>query len=151
MTSHLCALAVMFRVGFFRFSGKISNYFGGGKMSNKLSKLKVSVMAVAATSLFMATSASASVTDALTNAGITGQGKTDGLFTDLQNIVYLIMGLGGLWGVACIVVGAILLSGSAGNPQKRQAGMGALGFAIAGIFVIYKAYDIAGWATGIGS
>lgn len=119
-------------------------------MKKGVSKLKVSLMAALAASVLMATSASANVQGALRNAGINNQGSTDGLFEDLQNVVYLIMGLGGLWGVACIVVGAILLSGSAGNPQKRATGMGALGFAIAGIFVIYKAYDIAGWATGIG-
>ncbi|WP_404338036.1 hypothetical protein [Planococcus rifietoensis] len=119
-------------------------------MKKGVSKLKVSLMAALATTAFMATSASANVSKALNQAGISDTGSTDGLFDDLQKVVYLIMGLGGLWGVACIVVGAILLSGSAGNPQKRSAGMGALGFAIAGIFVIYKAYDIAGWATGIG-
>lgn len=119
-------------------------------MKNGLSKLKISLAVALAVTLGVASSASANVQGALRNAGIQNTGSTDGLFNDLQNIVYLIMGLGGLWGVAFIVIGAVLLSGSAGNPQKRAGGISALGFAIAGIFIIYKAYDIAGWATGIG-
>lgn len=146
----LCASLSCLEWGFFVFLEKFRKSFGGGNMKKGVSKLKVSLMAALATTAFMATSASANVSKALNQAGISDTGSTDGLFDDLQKVVYLIMGLGGLWGVACIVVGAILLSGSAGNPQKRSAGMGALGFAIAGIFVIYKAYDIAGWATGIG-
>lgn len=113
-------------------------------MKKDVSKLKVSLMAALATIAFMATSASANGSTALHQAGISDTGSTDGLFEDLQKVVYLIMGLGGLWGVVCIVVGATLLSGSAGNPQKRGTGMTALGFAIAGIFIMYKAYDIAG-------
>jgi len=61
------------------------------------------------------------------------------------------MGLGGLWSVFWIIVGAMTLSGSNGNPQKRALGIGALVTAAGGLFVIYKAWDIAGWAVSLGS
>jgi len=117
---------------------------------NKIKVALVSFMTMAI--LFMATtsSASASVKNALSNAGIKNTGNTTGLFSDLQNVVYLVMGIGGFWGVLWIVIGSMILSGSGGNPQKRGTGIGALFVACVGLFVIYKAYDIAGWATGIG-
>ncbi|WP_232336893.1 pilin [Planococcus lenghuensis] len=116
-----------------------------------ISKAKSTIAySLAAVSMFaMASAASANVQDAMTNAGITGTGQTDGLFEDLTNVVYLLMGVGGIWAVAFVVIGGMLLAGSSGNPQKRGQGIAALATASAGIFVIYKAYDIAGWATGI--
>ena len=116
-----------------------------------ISKLKMIVPAILLMSATTAMRASANVKGSMTNAGITGAGNTAGLFDDLKNIVYLIMGVGGIWCVAFLVIGGMLLGGSAGNPQKRGSGIAALGSACIGLFVIYKAYDIAGWATGIGS
>lgn len=91
---------------------------------------------------------------ALKNAGITagsltGEG-TASLFSNLKNVVYLIMGIGGLWAVGWIIIGGMLLAGSGSNPQKRTAGMGAIAVAAVGVYVIYKAYTIAGWAIGLG-
>lgn len=122
-------------------------------MKQGLTKFKITMVSLIATTAFLLTmtSASASVQDALSNAGIKDTGNTSGLFEDLQGVVYLVMGIGGFWGVLWIVIGAMLLSSSGGNPQKRAAGMGALGVACVGLFVIYKAFDIAGWATGIGA
>lgn len=91
---------------------------------------------------------------ALSNAGIKkgsleGAG-TDTLFASLKNVVFLIMGIGGLWAVGWIIIGGMLLAGSGSNPQKRTAGMGAIAVAAIGVYVIYKAYTIAGWAIGLG-
>ncbi|MGE7983614.1 hypothetical protein [Solibacillus sp. NPDC093137] len=66
---------------------------------------------------------------------------------DLTGIVYLIMGIGLLWAVAWIVIGGMLLSSSGSNPQKRSAGLGAILLACVGVYIIFKAYAIAGWAT----
>ncbi|MDD1505066.1 hypothetical protein PVA17_20195 [Lysinibacillus sp. CNPSo 3705] len=92
---------------------------------------------------------------ALSKAGIdakTIDGKgTDTLYGSLTKLIYIIMGLGGLWSVLWIIIGAMTLSGSNGNPQKRALGIGALVTAAGGLFVIYKAWDIAGWAVSLGS
>lgn len=114
-------------------------------------KLKYMVPAAALITMTSAMRGLASVQDSLSKAGIKNQGDTSGLFADLQGVVYLIMALGGFWGVVWIIIGAMLLAGSGSNAQKRSGGIGALGVACVGLFVIYKAYDIAGWATGIGS
>ncbi|WP_260678693.1 hypothetical protein [Planococcus salinarum] len=97
-----------------------------------------------------ASSASTSVSDALSNVGIKDTGGTSGLFDDWQNVIYLVIGIGGFRGVLWLVIGAMLLTGSGGNPQKRGTGMAALFSAVVGLFVVYKAYDIASWATGVG-
>ncbi|MFJ8519425.1 hypothetical protein [Lysinibacillus xylanilyticus] len=93
-------------------------------------------------------------TKALTDAGITGktvEGTGDGtMFSSFQSLIYIAMGIGGLWSVLWIVIGAMTLSGSNGNPQKRGLGIAALCTAAIGLFVIYKAWDIAGWAISLG-
>ena len=89
-------------------------------------------------------------TDAFKEVGVTGTGEIDGLYEDLKGVVNIVMTLGAFWSIAFLVVAGMTLSGSGGNPQKRNAGIVALGMVLLGIFVIYKAYDIAGWATGIG-
>lgn len=122
------------------------------KSTNSLvQKLKYMAPAAAAITMTSAMRGFASVQDSLNKAGITNTGDTSGLFADLQNVVYLVMAVGGFWGVLWIIIGAMLLAGSGSNPQKRSGGIGALGVACVGLFVIYKAYDIAGWATGIGN
>lgn len=92
--------------------------------------------------------------DALKKAGIEAKnlsGDANSLFADLKNVVYLVMAIGGFWGIFWLVFGGILLSGSGSNPQKRSQGFLAICMAALGIFVIYKAYDIAGWAMNLGS
>lgn len=113
-------------------------------------KMKYMSLAAAAVGTLGAMQGVASVQDSLKKAGIKNTGDTSGLFADLQNVVYLVMAVGGFWGVLWIIIGAMLLAGSGSNPQKRSGGIVALGVACVGLFVIYKAYDIAGWATGIG-
>ncbi|MFJ8519424.1 hypothetical protein [Lysinibacillus xylanilyticus] len=91
---------------------------------------------------------------ALTNAGIDAkniEGETGTtLFSSFKSLIYIAMGIGGLWSVLWIVIGAMTLSGSNGNPQKRGLGIAALCTAAIGLFVIYKAWDIAGWAISLG-
>lgn len=90
--------------------------------------------------------------EALKNAGITKgnlDDSTDGLMGSLTKIVYLIMGVGALWAVVWIIIGGMLLAGSGSNPQKRTGGLAAIGVACIGVYVIYKAYTIAGWAVNL--
>lgn len=105
--------------------------------------------------LFMTTKnsfvlAGANVTEALRKSGINQTGNIDGVYKDLNGIVFFIMALGGFWIVAMLVWGGMTLAASGGNPQKRTEGFLKLSLVIFGAWVIFKAYDIAGWATGLG-
>lgn len=86
------------------------------------------------------------IKDALGN----GAANTGDLVKDFKSIITIVMTIGILWVVLCIVIGAMLLSGSVGNPQRRTAGIIAVLCAAGGAWIIYKAYDIASWATNIG-
>lgn len=94
-----------------------------------------------------------SADDALTKAGISKSADlttgSDSLMGSMQELVYLIMGVGALWAVGWIVIGGMLLAGSNSNPQKRSGGLVAIAVACVGIYVIYKSYTIAGWAAAL--
>lgn len=120
---------------------------------NKTKAMTLGASAIMAATFFFATSDlafAAGVADSIKDAGITKSANAKGLFSSLKEVVYLIMGIGGVWSVAWLIIGGMLLSGSGTNPQKRGAGIAAILCACAGIYVIFKAYKIAGWATGIG-
>lgn len=121
------------------FKGKLATMTGALAMMNVLAHAKVFA-------------GESDAQDALIKGSgiVASDPTTGGLFTSLQKIVYLVMGVGGLWGVLWIVIGGMLLAGSGSNAQKRSGGMGALAVAAIGLFIIYKAYDIAGWAIKIG-
>lgn len=90
------------------------------------------------------------VSDALGKSGIKNTGNIDGVYDDLNGIVLLIMALGGFWIIGMLVWGGMTLAGSGGNPQKRTEGFIKLSMVLVGAWVIFKSYDIAGWATGLG-
>ncbi|WP_282155796.1 hypothetical protein [Cytobacillus gottheilii] len=92
----------------------------------------------------------ADVTGALNESGISNTGNIDGIYTDLNGVVYFIMALGGFWIVGMLVWGGMTLAGSGGRPEKRTEGFLKLSLVLVGAYVIFKAYDIAGWATGLG-
>lgn len=103
------------------------------------------------TFMLISTSVSAaSVSDALSESGISQTGNIDGVYSDLNGVVYFIMALGGFWIVGMLVWGGMTLAGSGGNPQKRTEGFIKLSLVLVGAYIIFKAYDIAGWATGLG-
>lgn len=91
--------------------------------------------------------------DAWGKAGITPDGniKNNGVFKDLQTLVWLVMAVGGFWVIVWIIIGGMVLSGSNGNPQRRTAGMASLACSLLGGWVIYKCYDIAGYIAGFGA
>ena len=114
-----------------------------------------SVVAVLMAVLFVfAESALAStgvdVTGALKQSGISQTGDLSGVYGDLNGVVYFIMAIGGFWIVGMLVWGGMTLAASGGNPQKRTEGFIKLSLVLVGAWIIFKAYDIAGWATGIG-
>lgn len=112
------------------------------------------IIAIAATCLVLLTQipllASANTAGALKKAGIKQTGNMDGLYTDLNGVVFFVMALGGFWIVGMLVWGGMTLAGSGGNPQKRTEGFIKLSLVLVGAYIIFKAYDIAGWATGLG-
>jgi hypothetical protein len=128
-------------------------------ISNAMKSTKVkaltSAVVMGASLFLMQTHAFAESADsALKKAGIESKSidgsGSDSLFGSFQSLIYIAMGVGGLWSVFWIVIGAMTLSGSNGNPQKRSLGIAALVTASLGLFVIYKAWDIAGWAVSLG-
>lgn len=119
------------------------------KTSKKAKLLAASTAAFA----LMSTSAgmaSANVKKAMSDAGLNSGQTSQAFFKDLNGIVITLMVIGGIWAVAFIIIGAMRLSASGANPQKRTEGIIALICAAVGVWVIYKAYDIASWATTLG-
>lgn len=104
--------------------------------------------------LFKAKALADTADDALKNAGITKQSITgdgsESFFGSMKVVIGVVMGFGLLWAVLFLVIGAMTLSGSNGNPQKRAIGITSLFTAAIGAFIIYKAWDIAGWAVSLG-
>lgn len=98
-----------------------------------------------------ATVHAANVSNALQKSGIKKTGDMSGIYNDLNGIVFFIMALGGFWIIAMLVWGGMTLAASGGNPQKRTEGFIKLALVLVGAYIIFKAYDIAGWATGLGS
>lgn len=123
----------------------------GGKLMKGLVKGIGTTISAAALALFVsAQSASAHVKKAFTDAGIKDTGSIDGLYADLNSALGVVIMIGVIWCIFWLIVAALTLAGSNGNPQKRNVGISAIVFVIIGIFVLYKSYDIAGWATGLG-
>lgn len=87
---------------------------------------------------------------ALKKSGISNTGDMSGIFEDLNGVVFFVMALGGFWIVGMLVWGGMTLAGSGGNPQKRTEGFIKLSLVLVGAYIIFKAHDIAGWATGLG-
>ncbi len=92
----------------------------------------------------------ADVTKALKESGISNTGDMSGVYDDMNGVVYFIMAIGGFWIVGMLVWGGMTLAGSGGNAQKRTEGFIKLSLTLVGAYIIFKAYDIAGWATGLG-
>jgi hypothetical protein len=86
-------------------------------------------------------------------AGITPSGdiKNSSIYGDLNNVVYLVMAVGGFWVLMCLIFAGMKLSAAQGNPQARTQGFIGLAMAGLGLFIIVKAYTIAGWIAGFGS
>jgi hypothetical protein len=117
--------------------------------SNKVkSFLSLAPLAVYAFLMFSPNSADA----AWKKAGITPTGdiKNSSIYGDLSNIVYFIMAVGGFWVLACLIFAGMRLSAAQGNPQARTQGFVGLAMSALGLFIIVKAYTIAGWVAGFG-
>lgn len=85
-------------------------------------------------------------------AGISS--KTDAtadLKKDLNGVITFVLTIGGLWSIFWLIVGAMMLQGSAGNPQKRGQGIACLVCAAIGIFIMVKVYDVASWISNLGA
>lgn len=67
----------------------------------------------------------------------------------LASINDMVMSVGIILCVLFVVVGGITLASSGGNATKRGIGIAAIICAGVGVFVVFKAKDIAGWVIGI--
>lgn len=83
--------------------------------------------------------------------GSSGDVNTDSIVKDAKKILIAISAIGAIWAVGCIIAGGILLAGSGNNAARRTGGILMIVFAGAGVFVIYKAYDIANYFISLGS
>lgn len=90
--------------------------------------------------------------DALKDVGINTSTNVEaaGLYEDLNSIVYIIMAVGGIWTIACLIFAGMRLSAAQGNPQARTQGLIGIAMAALGLFIIVKAYDIAGIVASMG-
>lgn len=129
-------------------------------MNKKTMKVIINVLSFAAVFAFAFIMASphfafaADPSTAYTQAGIgnsSGDASSTSLYSSLKNIIYIIMAVGGFWVIACLLFAGMKLSASQGNPQARTAGFIGLAMACLGLFVIVKAYDIAGWVASFGA
>lgn len=86
-------------------------------------------------------------------AGITSGGsiKDSTIYNSLNDIVYLVMAVGGFWVIICLLFAGMKLSAAQGNPQARTQGFIGLAMAAIGLFIIVKSYTIAGWIAGFGA
>ena len=124
--------------------------------NNKSILIKASVLAcvllLSFTVLGFFPEASASVSSAMKNAGISaGKGSGDGFLAEGKTFVYFLMAVGGLIIVGCIIIAAVKFAGSSGNAQKRTDAMWWIAGCFIGIYIVYKAFDLAGWAISLGS
>lgn len=101
------------------------------------------------TLLFSRKVSATSIADALSKSSAATGDMTEA-YANLTSIVYLIIAFGGFWIVGMLVWGAMTLAGSGGNPQKRTEGFIKISLTIVGAYIIYKSYDIAGYAMSFG-
>jgi hypothetical protein len=123
-------------------------------MKKKLNiKSLFTLMSIVAFNFFVFSPISALAdSDGWKKSGITSKGdlKNSTIYTDLDNIIYFIMAIGGFWVIACLLFAGMKLSAAQGNPQARTQGFVGLAMSALGMFVIVKAYEIAGWVAGFG-
>jgi lipoprotein signal peptidase len=74
-----------------------------------------------------------------------------GLFSDMNMILKVFLGIAGFVVIMCIVYAGIKLATAQNNPQNRTQGFIGLGMALLGGWVVYKCLDLAGWIQGFGS
>jgi hypothetical protein len=117
-------------------------------------KILFTLMSIVAFNFFVFSPISALAVDkeGWKKSGITSGGslKDSTIYTDLENIVYFIMAIGGFWVIACLLFAGMKLSAAQGNPQARTQGFVGLAMSALGMFVIVKAWEIAGWVAGFG-
>lgn len=125
------------------------------KVSTKWVISPLAIMMVFALAIFVLTpdyTLAANEQSSWTKAGIVkGSDITkSSIYSDMDNIIYFIMAVGGFWVIGCLLFAGMKLSAAQGNPQARTQGFIGLAMSALGMFVIVKAYDIAGWVAGFG-
>lgn len=92
-----------------------------------------------------------SVSDAMSKAGIkSGSGSGDDFIKEGKYFIYFLMAIGGLIIVGCMIMAALALSATK-NGQKRTDAIWWLVGCFAGSYIVYKAFELVGWSTSLGS
>lgn len=118
-------------------------------MKPLLKKQSVVVVLLLVAILMVPTVAGANPLDKID--GVDGSGvNEDQIFEDLNTVLTLIYFIAGFVSLVALIVASILLATSASNPQRRSGGFVALGMAILGGWVLFKAFDIAAWLGSFG-
>lgn len=126
-------------------------------MSKSKSFMNKAWIAISMGFLFLATFPSLVAANAFDQVNIGGDtvnmdsGSADGFFSQGNELLYVVLGLAGMWVVACIIFAGVKLSSAQSNPQGRTAGFIGLAMACLGGFVVYKCLEIAGWIGGLGA
>lgn len=129
----------------------MTSIFKSGSVKKTVAVFTLIMMALM---LYSATGMIDSADAASNAANLVGVKKVDdkgkGLIEEGKGVVYLMMAAGFVIVAGCIVLAAIKLS-AAGNGQKRAEAMMWVGGCFVGGFLIYKAFDLLGYAISFGS
>lgn len=125
----------------------------GGKTLILLSALFLSLMAFYGAGIGVDNAYAAdTVQDAINKAGLSSSAaEEDGLLDEGKALIYTLMAFGGLVIVGCLIIAAVKFAGSSGNSQKRSEAIMWIVGCFIGVWIVYKAFDLAGWAVNIGS
>ena len=105
---------------------------------------------LALTGLMMQVAPSALAVNPFENVDGVNSNDATKIYDDLNDLVEIVIGIGGFWVIICIIFSAIVLSGSNGNAQRRTLGLSGLAFALLGGWIMFKAHTIAGWILNFG-
>ncbi|WP_368502731.1 hypothetical protein AB3N04_01130 (plasmid) [Alkalihalophilus sp. As8PL] len=123
------------------------------KSMNRMNKAWLTAMAL----IFMVVNPSLVGANAFKNVDIGGDkvkmdnGNASGFFSQGNDLLYVLLGLAGMWVVACVIFAGVKLSAAQSNPQNRTQGFIGLAMACLGGFVVYKCLEIVGWIGGLGA
>lgn len=103
---------------------------------------------------FAANGSSGNTSDPLSQIDIVKNNKQnvseDSIYKDANNILYLIYFIAGFISVVSMICAGVLLGTSGSNPNRRAGGFVALGMALLGSWVLYKAVSLSQWVGKFG-
>jgi hypothetical protein len=123
--------------------------------NSKFTKILFVILGLVFILMLTAVVAHAADTDPLSQIDLVKNNKTtvdqNTVYKDLNSMMNLIYVIAGFISLVALVTASILLSTSGGNPQRRAMGFTALGMALLGGWVLYKAASLAQWLGKFGA